>query len=84
MNRISRRITSLCSKIKDWSDDPIPGGVRGVYNASASAKIPAHQVNGIWHYYEEDREAILAGLGLRPKASDAVVRHREAVSSIAA
>jgi len=68
MTRISRRITTLCFKLKDWTDDPTPD-VRRVYNAAASAKIPAHQVNGIWHYYEEDREAILGGLGLRPKAS---------------
>ncbi len=84
MNRISHRITTLCSKLKDWTDDPI-SDVRRVYNASASAKIPAHQVNGIWHYYGEDREAILEGLGLRPKASDPVVRHRhETVSAIIA
>ncbi len=85
MTRISRRITALCGKLKDWTDDPTPD-VRRVYNAAASAKIPAHQVNGLWHFFEEDREAILDGLGLRPKASDPIIRDRhETVStSIAA
>jgi hypothetical protein len=28
--------------------------------------IPAHQVNYIWHYYEEDEDAIIAALRLSP------------------
>lgn len=68
MTRMSRRITTLCFTLKDWTDDPIPAQ-RQAYAAATSAKFPAHQVNGIWHYFEEDREAILKGLGLRPKAA---------------
>jgi len=68
MTRISCRLSTLCFKLKDWTDDTIPGS-RQTYAAAISAKFPAHQVNGIWHVYVEDREAILEGLGLRPKAS---------------
>lgn len=63
-----RRITTLCSKLVVWTSDNIPGQ-RKVYEAAVSARIPAFQVNGIWHFHEEDRDAILAGLGLRPKAT---------------
>ncbi len=82
MNRVSHRITALCGKLKDWTDDPTPD-VRQVYNAAASAKIPAHQVNGLWHFFEEDREAILAGLGLRPKVSKPVRAPHAAVEHAA-
>lgn len=61
----ARRITTLCSKLKDWTDDPIPSQ-RTIYDRACSARFPAHQVNGIWHYQDDDREAILRGLGLRP------------------
>ena len=82
MTRTSRRISTACHWLKNWTDDPIPG-MRKVHESAVSAKFPAHQVNAIWHYYEEDREAILAGLGLRPKA-ERLSRSRQVSESAAA
>lgn len=74
------RITTLCSKLRDWTDDPIPGQ-RRIYDRVCSATIPAVQVNGIWHYRDDDRDAILRGLGLRPRASET---HRASAEQVAA
>lgn len=68
MTRTPRRITSFASEARLLTDDPIPGQ-RKVYESAVSANFPAHQVNGIWHYYQEDLPTIMAYFGLRPKAS---------------
>lgn len=69
MTLTRRRISTACHWLKDYTDDPIPG-MRKVQESAVSAKFPAHQVNGIWHFYEEDREEILKGLGLRPRGAE--------------
>lgn len=79
----THRITTLCSKLKDWTDDPIPGQ-RLVYDRACSARIPAHQVNGIWHYRDDDRDAILRGLGLRPRGAELRHEPRPATEQAAA
>lgn len=79
-----RRITTLCANLGIWTEDSIPGQ-RKVYEAAVSARIPAFQVNGLWHYHEEDRDAILIGLGLRPKAAQfGHVPHAAAVEQASA
>ena len=82
MTRTSRRISTACHWLKDQTDDPIPG-MRKVHECAVSARFPAHQVNGIWHFYEDDREAILAGLGLRPKAKRLSRSHHVSESAAA-
>lgn len=83
MTRTSHRITSLASKARLLTDDPVPGQ-RKVYEGAVSARFEAHQINGIWHYYEEDLPAIMAAFGLRPKASKPVHNSRAAVEHAAA
>lgn len=78
-----RRITTLCSKLPSWTDDPIPNP-RKVYEGAIGARFPAHQVNGIWHFFEEDRDAILRGLGLHPKSAGHARDHRAAPEHAAA
>ena len=63
-----RRITTLCSRLRLLTNDVLPGH-RTVYAGAVSARFPAHQVNGIWHTYEEDDLAVMAALGLRPKTA---------------
>lgn len=63
------RNTALCSKLRVLTDDRLPGQ-RTIYEAAVSARFPTHQVNGIWHFYEEDLPAIMAAFGLRPKAAE--------------
>ena len=76
----SNRITTLPHKLKALTNDAVPG-IRAFYNAAVSARFPAHQVNGIWHFHDEDVPAIMACFGLQPKAgmfasaSRAVVEH---------
>ena len=60
----SHRITTLTHKLKALTDDAAPNN-RATYNAAVSARYPAHQVNGIWHYDEDDLPAIMAAFGLR-------------------
>ena len=79
----SRRITTLCSKLKEWTDDDIPGQ-RIIYERACSARIPAHQVNGLWHYRDDDREAILHGLGLRPRATGSASDRQLTAEAVAA
>ena len=74
----SHRITTLPHKLKPLTDDAVPG-IRAIYNAAASARFSSHQVNGIWHYDEDDLPAIMAAFGLRPKASKTVRAPRAAV-----
>ena len=64
----SPRITTLPHKLKPLTDDAVPG-IRAIYNAAVSARFPAHQVNGIWHYDEGNLPAIMACFGLTPKAN---------------
>ncbi len=79
----SHRITTLPHKFKALTDDATPGN-RAIYNAAVSAHFPAHQVNGIWHYDENDLPAIMACFGLRPKASKPARAPRTAVEHAAA
>ena len=80
-----RRITTLCSRLRLLTDDPVPGQ-RIVYAGAVSARFPAHQVNGIWHTYEEDDLAVMAALGLRPKTAklSSVRRVTAAATSVGA
>ncbi len=64
-----RRITTLCFRLRQKTDDALPGH-RAIYEAAVSARFPAHQVNGLWHSYEEDDAAVMAVFGLRPKADE--------------
>lgn len=79
----SPRITTLSHKLKALTDDAAPGN-RAIYTAAVSARFPAHQVNGIWHYDENDLPAIMACFGLRPKASAPNRANRAAVEHAAA
>ncbi len=62
----SPRISTLPHRLKTLTDDAVPGQ-RAAYIAAVSARFPAHQVNGIWHFREADLPAILAAFNLRPK-----------------
>ena len=64
---MSSRITTLPIRIKPLTDDAVPN-IRAFYNAAVSARFPAHQVNGIWHFHDEDVPEIMAYFDLRPKA----------------
>jgi len=70
MTKAPKRITSLLHRLRSYTDDPLPNQ-RFVYAATVSARIPAHQINGLWHYYEEDVPTIGDAFGLRPKADQA-------------
>ncbi len=79
----SPRITTLSHKLKTLTEDATPGN-RAIYNAAVSARFPAHQVNGIWHYDEDDLPAIMACFGLRPKGSKPIHAPRTAIKHAAA
>lgn len=66
MTKAPKRITTLLHELRSITDDPLPNQ-RFVYAATVSARIPAHQINGIWHYYEADLPTIRDTFGLRPK-----------------
>ena len=59
-----RRITTLPHKFKTLTDDT-PPTIRVIYAGAVNARFPVHQVNGIWHYDEDDLPAIMAAFGLR-------------------
>ncbi len=79
----SHRITTLPHKLKALTDNTLPT-IRAIYASAVNAQFPAHQVNGIWHYDEDDLPAIMAAFGLQLKASmptrapRAVVEHAAA------
>ena len=74
----SHRITTLPHRLKVLTNDTAPNN-RAVYGAAVSARFPAHQVNGIWHYDEVDLPAIMGCFGLRPKTSKPTRASRAAV-----
>ncbi len=79
----SNRITTLPHKFKALTDDTLPT-IRLIYAGAVNARFPAHQVNGIWHYDEDDLPAIMACFGLQPKASKPIRVTRGAVEHAAA
>jgi hypothetical protein len=74
----SNRITTLPHKLKVLTDNTLPT-IRSIYASAVNAQFPAHQVNGIWHYDEDDLPAIMAAFGLRPRASTPTRAPRAAV-----
>jgi len=79
----SHRITTLPHKFKALTDDTLPT-IRAIYASAVNARFPAQQVNGLWHYDEDDLPAIMACFGLRPKASATTRANRAAVEHAAA
>lgn len=79
----SHRITTLPRKFKTLTSDTLPT-IRVIYAAAVNARFPAQQVNGIWHYDEDDLPAIMACFGLQPKASTTARAPRAAVEHAAA
>lgn len=74
----SNRITTLPHKFKALTDDTLPT-IRVIYAGAVNARFPAHQVNGLWHYDEDDLPAIMTCFGLRPKVSAPARAPRAAV-----
>jgi hypothetical protein len=78
----SHRITTLPHKFKVLTDDTLPT-IRVIYASAVNARFPAQQVNGIWHYDEDDLPAIMACFGLRSKAITSPRANRASVEHAA-
>lgn len=59
------RLTGLPGELKRrYGSTP---NYRKVWQFAIEGRFPAHQVNGIWHYFESDVPVISASLGLTVK-----------------
>jgi hypothetical protein len=64
MPRNMRRLTSLPGRLHAESySGPVPP-YKQIHMHAVNAVFPAHQINSIWHFYEDDLPAIATALGL--------------------
>jgi hypothetical protein len=56
------RLTGLAARLRERGLASPSGRI--LRDRAVDGVIPAHQVNYIWHYYEEDEDAIIAALRL--------------------
>ena len=83
--RNRQRLTALATALKDYTGKADNLSGRKLYYDAVSARFPAHQVSGIWHFYVDDLPVIAAAYGLTPKATASGSRaHRAAASAPAA
>ena len=67
--RNRQRLTALASELKNYTGKLEGFSGRKLYYDAVSAKFPAHQVGGIWHFYADDLPTIAEAYGLAPKAT---------------
>lgn len=79
----AHRITTLPRSLLNYTDQPVPNS-RKLYYDAISAKFPAHQVNGIWHYEAADLPMIAAAYGLAPRVQGPQRRETVTASATAA
>jgi len=77
------RISTLPRALLNFTGQSSPSP-RKLYEGAVSAKYPAHQVNGIWHYDEQDLPVIAAAYGLSPKKVRPERRRKVNSSSVSA
>ena len=83
--RNHQRLTALAAALKDYTGKADNLSGRKLYYDAVSARFPAHQVSGIWHFYVDDLPTIAAAYGLSPKATASGSRaHRASTSTAAA
>jgi hypothetical protein len=60
----SRRLSTLPHELERAGFSRGTINYHGLWRSAVERRYPAHQRNGIWHYYQADVPAIAAALGL--------------------
>jgi hypothetical protein len=75
MEELPRRLTNLPTTIVEHGYElPAPYDHRMTRDKAINREIPAHQRNGIWHFYPRDIPAIAQALRLKKAAVAADIR----------